>query len=186
MPRSVAAQQGKARRPARSPNSWAASGEAQVRYRLRAQVPRRGTHPPPAQAVLADPATPCYRLAYAAGWSSQVARRAHNPEVTGSNPVPAIGRSPLMERASLVRALHSQLARGINRASIHIVRLLPRPVSTLRRPPRRPDPPAHRIAHGAKRSGKRLTFTARTLSLPRASLTKPTVARYSSLQSSNS
>ncbi len=26
-----------------------------------------------------------------AGWSSQVARRAHNPKVTGSNPVPAIG-----------------------------------------------------------------------------------------------
>ena len=24
-----------------------------------------------------------------AGWSSQVARRAHNPEVAGSNPVPA-------------------------------------------------------------------------------------------------
>ena len=28
----------------------------------------------------------------AAGWSSQVARRAHNPEVTGSNPVPATSR----------------------------------------------------------------------------------------------
>ena len=27
--------------------------------------------------------------AHAAGWSSSVARRAHNPEVTGSNPVPA-------------------------------------------------------------------------------------------------
>jgi hypothetical protein len=25
-----------------------------------------------------------------AGWSSPVARRAHNPKVTGSNPVPAI------------------------------------------------------------------------------------------------
>ena len=25
-----------------------------------------------------------------AGWSSQVARRAHNPEVAGSNPAPAI------------------------------------------------------------------------------------------------
>ena len=26
---------------------------------------------------------------YIAGWSSSVARRAHNPKVTGSNPVPA-------------------------------------------------------------------------------------------------
>ena len=31
---------------------------------------------------------------HAAGWSSQVARRAHNPKVAGSNPAPAIG-SPL-------------------------------------------------------------------------------------------
>jgi hypothetical protein len=30
---------------------------------------------------------------YAAGWSSQVARRAHNPEVVGSNPTPATGRA---------------------------------------------------------------------------------------------
>jgi hypothetical protein len=29
-----------------------------------------------------------------AGWSSQVARRAHNPEVAGSNPAPAIKKSP--------------------------------------------------------------------------------------------
>jgi hypothetical protein len=26
---------------------------------------------------------------FTAGWSSQVARRAHNPEVVGSNPTPA-------------------------------------------------------------------------------------------------
>ena len=44
----------------------------------------------------------CYHRQSAAGWSSQVARRAHNPEVTGSNPVPAIGGSPLVERASCV------------------------------------------------------------------------------------
>ena len=29
-----------------------------------------------------------------AGWSSQVARRAHNPEVAGSNPAPAISEAP--------------------------------------------------------------------------------------------
>jgi hypothetical protein len=28
-----------------------------------------------------------------AGWSSQVARRAHNPEVAGSNPAPAIRKA---------------------------------------------------------------------------------------------
>ena len=31
---------------------------------------------------------------HAAGWSSQVARRAHNPEVAGSNPAPATGKAP--------------------------------------------------------------------------------------------
>ena len=31
----------------------------------------------------------CYKFKVIAGWSSQVARRAHNPKVTGSNPVPA-------------------------------------------------------------------------------------------------
>ncbi len=35
---------------------------------------------------------PCYKCPCAAGWSSQVARRAHNPKVTGSNPVPATNR----------------------------------------------------------------------------------------------
>ncbi len=29
------------------------------------------------------------RLKVSAGWSSQVARRAHNPKVAGSNPAPA-------------------------------------------------------------------------------------------------
>ena len=33
-----------------------------------------------------------------AGWSSSVARWAHNPEVTGSNPVPATIRKPLLTR----------------------------------------------------------------------------------------
>src|SRR5262249_20144993 len=36
-----------------------------------------------------------------AGWSSQVARRAHNPEVAGSNPAPAI-RKPRKRGAFLV------------------------------------------------------------------------------------
>ena len=36
----------------------------------------------------------CYAVCRVAGWSSQVARRAHNPEVAGSNPAPAIRESP--------------------------------------------------------------------------------------------
>ena len=32
----------------------------------------------------------CYNYRSAAGWSSLVARRAHNPKVAGSNPAPAI------------------------------------------------------------------------------------------------
>ena len=31
-----------------------------------------------------------YNIIIVAGWSSPVARRAHNPKVAGSNPVPAI------------------------------------------------------------------------------------------------
>jgi hypothetical protein len=36
----------------------------------------------------------CYPCPRAAGWSSQVARRAHNPEVAGSNPAPATEKGP--------------------------------------------------------------------------------------------
>src|SRR4051812_41848830 len=35
-----------------------------------------------------------YNAASDAGWSSQVARRAHNPEVAGSNPAPATRKAP--------------------------------------------------------------------------------------------
>ena len=41
----------------------------------------------------------CYRFRRDAGWSSQVARRAHNPEVAGSNPAPATHRKPASKRA---------------------------------------------------------------------------------------
>ena len=44
----------------------------------------------------------CYNLSTAAGWSSLVARRAHNPKVAGSNPAPAIRKSPA--QAGLFRA----------------------------------------------------------------------------------
>jgi hypothetical protein len=35
-----------------------------------------------------------------AGWSSPVARRAHNPKVTGSNPVPATKKIKELEEDS--------------------------------------------------------------------------------------
>src|SRR5882724_9124054 len=38
-----------------------------------------------------------------AGWSSLVARRAHNPEVVGSNPTPAIGGQAVRRTAVPVR-----------------------------------------------------------------------------------
>src|ERR1700729_1403011 len=37
---------------------------------------------------------PVQASAFAAGWSSLVARRAHNPKVAGSNPAPATKYSP--------------------------------------------------------------------------------------------
>ena len=51
--------------------------------------PRPRPSPPPRRAVGGTIAT-CD-----AGWSSQVARRAHNPEVAGSNPAPAIRKALL-------------------------------------------------------------------------------------------
>src|SRR3954454_8159012 len=36
-------------------------------------------------------------ISIVAGWSSLVARRAHNPKVAGSNPVPAIVNGPVVQ-----------------------------------------------------------------------------------------
>ena len=49
---------------------------------------------------LEAPRSRCYCFLSAAGWSSQVARRAHNPKVAGSNPAPAIRKPPLARRLS--------------------------------------------------------------------------------------
>ena len=46
----------------------------------------------------------CYNLSHAAGWSSQVARRAHNPKVAGSNPAPATKEGPAFARAFVFAA----------------------------------------------------------------------------------
>ena len=49
-----------------------------------------------------------------AGWSSLEARRAHNPEVTGSNPVPAIhyfwSKAKRPDDSGAIFLLHAQLA----------------------------------------------------------------------------
>ena len=44
------------------------------------------------------PAVGLATIIHAAGWSSLVARRAHNPKVAGSNPAPAIENPPLARR----------------------------------------------------------------------------------------
>src|SRR5207247_5213162 len=44
----------------------------------------------------------CYTRRRDAGWSSQVARRAHNPEVAGSNPAPAIQKGPATQGLCLL------------------------------------------------------------------------------------
>ena len=44
-----------------------------------------------------------YNPLYAAGWSSQVARRAHNPKVAGSNPAPATVEAPANAGVSAFR-----------------------------------------------------------------------------------
>jgi hypothetical protein len=47
-----------------------------------------------------------------AGWSSQVARRAHNPKVAGSNPAPAIRRRPCTAGPSCFSGEFGVLAAG--------------------------------------------------------------------------
>ena len=53
----------------------------------------------------------CYNLSTAAGWSSLVARRAHNPKVAGSNPAPAIWKSPAQAGFFRVRGRPNQARR---------------------------------------------------------------------------
>ena len=50
--------------------------------------------------------------AHVAGWSSLVARRAHNPEVVGSNPTPAIGRRKAESRKGGNSAPHREASRA--------------------------------------------------------------------------
>ena len=49
---------------------------------------------------------PLYAADCVAGWSSLVARRAHNPKVAGSNPAPAMSRLASHDCAARLFALH--------------------------------------------------------------------------------
>ena len=76
-----------------------AAGHGGCRRLSRRRRPRAGRESDPEGHVRTLTALPlesggCYDLCRVAGWSSQVARRAHNPEVAGSNPAPATGESP--------------------------------------------------------------------------------------------
>ena len=75
---------------------------------------------------------PIIRVPIDAGWSSLVARRAHNPKVVGSNPAPAtilgkpLTRGFLLLRPSLIR--HRQVGKdsheGVERVESKRERLL--------------------------------------------------------------
>src|SRR5438034_5776512 len=84
-----------------------------------------------------------------AGWSSQVARRAHNPEVAGSNPAPATRKDPLRR---VFRFLQ-----GRQRA---VFAPLFAPVRGVRDP--RPGTARSETRHGSRSSPTRGTSTTRT------------------------
>ena len=54
-----------------------------------ASVVRIHLHPFPFEESFPEERNMIYKINNDAGWSSLEARRAHNPKVTGSNPVPA-------------------------------------------------------------------------------------------------
>ena len=74
----------------------------------RGRVGRRQVHQPPGQGSRPTPANPSLVLSACrsrhpdAGWSSPVARQAHNLKVAGSNPAPATNKQPAFERAFLL------------------------------------------------------------------------------------
>src|SRR3954449_328089 len=85
--------------PRRARHAFPASqGRAGLQGRCRAAGAGDGNAPQPAVRErraplltgLNGPGASLYNGLYAAGWSSLVARRAHNPKVAGSNPAPAM------------------------------------------------------------------------------------------------
>src|ERR1035438_3247416 len=59
---------------------------------------------------------PCTLLSFAAGWSSLVARRAHNPKVAGSNPAPATIEALRILTGSHLPQGHPELGEGAQSA----------------------------------------------------------------------
>ena len=55
---------------------------------------------------------PIIRVPIDAGWSSLVARRAHNPKVVGSNPAPATILGKPLTRGFLLPRLATSVGRG--------------------------------------------------------------------------
>src|SRR5439155_23537296 len=72
------------------------SGGASMKRLVSACIPDECREPGPAQGRRVS-----YTRRRDAGWSSQVARWAHNPEVAGSNPAPATSKGP-RQRAFLL------------------------------------------------------------------------------------
>src|SRR3954451_3681066 len=84
----------------------------------------------------------CCVVPRVAGWSSLVARRAHNPKVAGSNPAPAMMKAPpdqLVRRRFLVR----------RRAEVRRKRRVS--TALLRRLPQHRHPPAQPVARAVRR-----------------------------------
>ena len=87
---------------------------------------RRGTKKTPRaipdeRRACADSNQRRYTAARVAGWSSQVARRAHNPEVAGSNPAPATGRAPRLLGLSFRRWVGRSVCPGLGFPARHNV-----------------------------------------------------------------
>src|SRR5690606_31462494 len=124
--------------PLLQPARWPPAGDRPQRSEARAPGPELRTFAP-ADTVSRPPQV-------AAGWSSQVARRAHNPKVAGSNPAPAtkIGRRLEIEPASFFLPL-VVVPTPVAAPSVHLRRAF-RSVDTA---VRAPDVPAAVDGHAA-------------------------------------
>ena len=139
--------------------------------RVRPATARDGSVPPLTPVPAATPAGRCRRARVQwqstdAGWSSSVARWAHNPEVTGSNPVPATtwnGPHSRTVRAVLIRRRRHRSgdsARSGRRAEASVPGSSRRSSGSTRpapdgRSPYRPADPAPRPRTGGRHLGAR-------------------------------
>ena len=96
-------------------------------------APARGELVAPAPREFVAPATSpllSYHCRSAAGWSSLVARRAHNPKVAGSNPAPAIKKAPEIRGFSLAGSADSVPGtKRVPRSALVLAPWLGRPAS---------------------------------------------------------